>query len=295
MSAALPDELLKLPHRQEVPFAQLTTLGVGGLCRWLFEPVTESQAQVFVRACAKEGLPYRVLGGGSNLLVLGDIQMPVLKLRLSTQVTREGHLLTASANHGHTALAGTAAAEGLSGLEWAEGIPGSLGGAIRMNAGAHGGEWVQVLDRYRFLTTDGELVDKAPEPGEFRYRWSWLGAGQLILSATARLVEGDPQQIRAVMAGHRAKRGSSQPKGKRNAGCIFKNPEGQSAGRLIEAAGLKGQRIGDAEVSPVHANFLVNHGEASPSDFRALMDLVRAKVLESSGVELEPEVEIWVE
>jgi len=152
-----------------------------------------------------------------------------------------------------------------------------------------------VLARYRFLAPDGELVEKAPDPGEFRYRWSWLGAGQLILSATARLVEGDPQQIRAQMAAHRAKRGDSQPSGKRNAGCIFKNPPGQSAGRLIEAAGLKGLRVGQAEVSPVHANFLVNHGHASPSDFKALMDLVRDKVQEIHGVALETEVEIWAE
>jgi len=295
MAHPLPDELLKLPHRRDVPFAQLTTLGVGGLCKWCFEPVTEGQAQAFVRACAREGMPFRVLGGGSNLVVLGDIEAPVLRLRLPAQVLREGPFLTAPASHGHIALAGAAAAEGLSGLEWAGGIPGSLGGAIRMNAGAHGGEWVQVLARYRFLAPDGELVEKAPDPGEFRYRWSWLGAGQLILSATARLVEGDPQQIRAQMAAHRAKRGDSQPSGKRNAGCIFKNPPGQSAGRLIEAAGLKGLRVGQAEVSPVHANFLVNHGHASPSDFKALMDLVRDKVQEIHGVALETEVEIWAE
>jgi UDP-N-acetylmuramate dehydrogenase len=295
MLASLPDELLKLPHRCDIPFSQLTTLGVGGTCRWLFEPVTEQQAQVFVRACVKEGLAYRVLGGGSNLLVLGDIQAPVLRLRLPAQAVREGRQLTAPANHGHTALAGAAAAEGLSGLEWAEGIPGSLGGAVRMNAGAHGDEWVNVLSRYRFLTPDGELVDKVPEPGEFKYRWSWLTAGQLILSATAELTEGDPLQIRAVMAAHRAKRTASQPKGKRSAGCIFKNPKGDSAGRLIESAGLKGQRIGEAEVSSVHANFLLNLGAATPVDFKALMDLVREKVRETSGVELETEVQIWSE
>jgi len=295
MLHALPDALLKLPHRRDVPFAQLTTLGVGGVCRWCFEPVTELQAQAFVRACAKEGLPYRVLGGGSNLLVLGDIEAPVLRLRLPALVGRVGTTLTAPASHGHPALAGAAAAEGLSGLEWAACIPGSLGGAIRMNAGAHGGEWVQVLSSYRFLTVDGELVEKAPEPGEFRYRWSWLGSGQLILSASAHLVAGDPDRIRAAMAGHRAKRSSSQPSGRRNAGCIFKNPPERNAGQLIEATGLKGERIGDAEVSPVHANFLVNRGEATPSDFKALLDLVRDRVKEQHGVVLETEVEIWSE
>ena len=289
----LPDELLRIPHLRDVPFARLTTLGVGGLCRWLFEPTTEAEAQAFVRACHSEDLPCRVLGGGSNLVVLGDIEGPVLRLRLGTGIRRAGSELTAPASHGHMALAQAAAEEGLSGLEWAGGIPGSLGGAIRMNAGAHGGEWVQVLARYRFLTVEGELVEKAPEPGEFRYRGSWLNRGQVVLSATARLVEGDAEKIRARMAAFREKRAASQPHGTRNAGCIFKNPPGESAGRLIEAAGLKGLRIGDTEVSPAHGNFLVNHGHATPEEFSALMDRVREEVRRIHGVELEMEVEIW--
>lgn len=293
MARPLPDELLNVPHTREVPFARLTTLGVGGICRWLFEPTTEAQAQAFVRTCHREGLPYRVLGGGSNLVVLGDIETPVLRLRLGAKAQRLGLELTAPASHGHIALAEAAATEGLSGLEWASGIPGSLGGAIRMNAGAHGGEWVQVLTRYRFLTPEGDLVEKAPEVGEFRYRGSWFTPGHVVLSATARLVEGDPTSIRARMAEHRAKRGTSQPLGKRNAGCIFKNPPGESAGRLIEAAGLKGLRIGDAEVSLEHANFLVNHGHATPEDFEELMVRVKEAVSRVHGVDLQSEVEIW--
>ena len=291
----LPDELLTIPHKRDVPFDRLTMLGIGGVCRWLFEPTTEREAQTFVRTCAKEGLTYRVLGGGSNLLVRGDLAEPVLRLRLGGQVVRSGLELTAPASQGHMALAEAAARAGLSGLEWAGGIPGSLGGAIHMNAGAHGSEWVQVLTRYRFLTPAGELVEKAPEPGEFRYRWSWLSAGYVVLSATARLAESDPVQIHALLAGYKAKRVSSQPRGTRSAGCIFKNPPGQNAGRLIEAAGLKGLRVGDAEVSPDHANFLVNRGHASPAQFRELMDTVQAKVKEMHGVDLEPEVEIWGE
>lgn len=293
MTLPLPEALLALPHTRDVPFARLTTLGVGGLCRWLFEPTTEGEAQAFVRTCHREGLPYRVLGGGSNLVVLGDIDQLVLRLRLGTKAQRRGPELTAPASHGHIALAEVAATEGLSGLEWASGIPGSLGGAIRMNAGAYGGEWVQVLTRYRFLTPEGDLVEKAPEAGEFRYRGSWFTPGHVVLSATARLAEGDPAGIRARMAEHRARRGTSQPIGKRNAGCIFKNPPGQSAGRLIEAAGLKGLRVGEAEVSPEHANFLVNHGHAAPEDFAELMARVREGVFRVHGVELQPEVEVW--
>lgn len=293
MPRPLPDELLRIPYKRDVPFARLTTLGVGGLCRWLFEPTTEGEAQAFVRACHSESQPYRVLGGGSNLLVLGDISEPVLRLRLGAGIRRTGPELTAPASHGHIALAEAAAAEGLSGLEWASGIPGSLGGAVRMNAGAHGGEWVQVLARYRFLTPGGELVEKAPEPEEFRYRGSWLDQGQVVLSATARLAEGDPAGIRGRMAEYRGKRSASQPASGRNAGCIFKNPPGQSAGRLIDTAGLKGLRVGDAEVSPEHANFLVNHGRATGEEFAELMARVREGVRRVHGVDLETEVEIW--
>jgi UDP-N-acetylmuramate dehydrogenase len=295
MMHPFPDELLKVPHRRDVPFARLTTLGVGGLCHWLFEPTTEAEAQAFVRACAREGLPWRMLGGGSNLVILGDVTTPVLRLALPKTVLRDGSRLSAPASHGHIALAEAAAAAGLSGLEFASGIPGSLGGAIRMNAGAYGREWVDVLARYRFLTPQGELVEKTPEPGEFRYRWSFLTGGHVVLSATAALVEGDPVAIRAQVAEYRAKRGTSQPLSKRNAGCIFKNPAGQSAGRLIDQAGLKGLRVGDAEVSPEHANFLVNHGHATAAEFAELMDQVRARVFELHDVELEPEVEIWKE
>ncbi len=276
-----------------MPFAKLTTLGVGGLCQWLFEPTTEAEAQSFVRECAKEGLPYRILGGGSNLVVLSDIALPVLRLALPKVPQREGTRLTAPASHGHIALAEAAAKAGLSGLEFASGIPGSLGGAIRMNAGAYGREWIDVLATYRFLTPEGELIEKRPEPGEFKYRWSWMTGGRIVLSATAQLAEGDSVRITAQVAEYREKRGTSQPLSKRNAGCIFKNPSSTSAGRLIDQAGLKGLRIGDAEVSPEHANFLVNHGKATASEFAELMETVRAKVREIHGVDLEPEVEIW--
>lgn len=293
MIRALPDELLKLPHRTEVPFPKLTTLGVGGICHWLFEPTTEAEAQAFVRACAREGLLYRVLGGGSNLVVLGDIDLPVLRLRLPAELKRAGLKLTAPASFGHIRMAQSAAREGLGGMEYASGIPGTTGGALRMNAGAYGTELVDILDTYRFLTPEGELVEKRPDPGEFRYRSSFLTGGHVALSFTVKLAEGDRQTIEAKVAENLGKRGSSQPLSKRNAGCIFKNPPGQSAGRLIDQAGLKGLRVGDAEVSPEHANFLVNHGHATAAEFAELMGVVRAKVREAHGIELEPEVEIW--
>jgi UDP-N-acetylmuramate dehydrogenase len=293
MNRALPDELLKLPHRTEVPFSKLTTLGVGGTCRWLFEPTTEQEAQAFVHVCARERLPYRVLGGGSNLVVLGDIEEPVLRLRLPAELKRDGLKLTAPASFGHIRMAQFAAKEGLSGMEYASGIPGTTGGALHMNAGAYGRELVDILDTFRFLTPQGELIEKRPEPGEFRYRWSFMTGGHVGLSFTVKLVEGDRESIQAQVLENMGKRGSSQPLSKRNAGCIFKNPPGTSAGRLIDQAGLKGFRVGDAEVSTEHANFLINHGHATAVEFAELMDVVRGKVMELNGIELEPEVEIW--
>jgi len=292
MSFPFPDALRSIPHRREVPFARLTTLGVGGVCHWLFEPASEAQAQAFVRACAREGLAWRMLGGGSNLVVLGDVEL-ALRLRLPQELGVRGAELQASASHGLIRLSLDAAERGLSGLEYASGIPGSVGGALHMNAGAHGRELVDVLARYRFLTADGELVEKAPEPGEFRYRGSVLGGGRVALGLTARLAEGDPERIRALMADYRSRRTASQPQGRRNAGCIFKNPPGENAGRLIELAGLKGFRVGPAEVSLEHGNFLVNHGGATSGQFAELMATVRARVLAAHGVDLEPEVEIW--
>lgn len=288
-----PDDLLAIPHKRDVPFSKLTTLGVGGICRWLFEPVDEAQAQAFVRACRREGLPWRVLGGGSNLVVLGDIDTPVVRLRFPGEVRREGLEVHAPASYGHIRLSGDTAAMGLTGMEYASGIPGSVGGALHMNAGAYGRETVDVLARFRFLTPDGDLVEKAPEPGEFRYRWSFLEGGHLALGLVVRLAEGDPAAIRARVEECRARRGTSQPLHKRNAGCVFKNPPGQSAGRLIDLAGLKGFRVGDAEVSPEHGNFLVNLGGATAAEFGELMAKVREKVLDVHGIELEPEVEIW--
>lgn len=294
MTHAWPDDLMAVPHRRDVPFAKLTTLGVGGICRWLFEPTDEAQTAAFLRACAREGIPYRILGMGSNLVILDDIEIPVLRLRFPAETKREGTRLTAPASFGHIRLSQQAAEMGLSGLEYAAGIPGSVGGALRMNAGAYGAELIDVLDTFRFLTPEGELVEKRPDPGEFSYRWSFFASGTFVATGmTVKLAEGDRDRIKATVAVNMEKRGTSQPLSKRNAGCIFKNPVGASAGRLIDQAGLKGLRVGDAEVSPEHGNFLVNLGHASATEFAELMEIVRAKVKEAHGIELEPEVEIW--
>jgi len=288
----LPKELLSIPHRVNVPFAKLTTLGMGGVCRWLFEPTTEEGAALFVRTCRAHGIEYGVLGGGSNLLVLSDVAWPVMRLRLPKELKPTPSGVYAGASHSHKALARDVADMGLSGLEWAAGIPGSLGGALRMNAGAFGSNWGMVLDRVRFVAPNGEIIEKAPEEGDFGYRSSFLVGGRVALGAAVRLARGDAASIKRTMAKHQADRRGTQPTG-RSAGCVFKNPPGQSAGQLIDSAGLKGARIGGVAVSELHANFFLNLGAGSPNDFMELALLVGTKVFEAHGVKLELEVEVW--
>jgi len=290
----LPEALFSIPHRRDVPFAGLTTLGLGGVCKWLFEPGTEEEARLFVQTCRVNDLNYRIIGGGSNLLVLSDISAPVIRLSMPAElrVTAEG--VSASASYGHTTLINDVADMGFSGIEWAYGIPGSFGGALRMNAGANGGEWSQVLNKIRFLTPFGEIVERIPEYGDFAYRSSFLTDGRIVLSASIKLAKCDRESVKKTMSEFQAKRRQNQPSG-RSAGCVFKNPPDKKAGRLIESAGLKGTRIGDAQVSTIHANFLLNTGNATPADFWELLQLVRAKVYEIHGCELELEVEVWDE
>jgi len=289
---ALPEALISIPHKRDVPFAQLTTLGIGGICKWLFEPSTEDEAALFVRTCNISNVPFHVLGGGSNLLVLSDINDPVMRLALPKTLSITDSGAFASASYGHASLAHDVADMGLSGIEWACGIPGSFGGAIRMNAGAHGGEWGQLLEKVRFVSPAGEIVEKEIVPGDFSYRSSFLKVGGGALGAWFALSKSDAAQIKAKMNSFLDARRKSQPSG-RSAGSTFKNPPGQSAGKLIESVSLKGTRIGNVQVSPKHANFFINLGLAVPSDYWELIQLVKSKVFEAHGVDLELEIEVW--
>ena len=289
----LPDSIRSIPHRENISFGRLTTLGVGGQCKILFEPTHENQVCTLVKTFRQEGWSYRILGGGSNLVVLSDIEEPVIRLNFPKVLKVEGREITAPANFGHIRLSQAAAEQGLSGMEYAAGIPGTTGGALHMNAGAYGRELVPILSSYRYIHPEGEVIETAPRPENFGYRRSHLGPGYVALGFTIRLTPGDSKTIQAEVESNRLKRGSSQPLSKRNAGCIFKNPPGESAGRLIDRAGLKGYRVGDAEVSPEHANFLINHGQATARDFYELMIEVQSKVQLRYGITLEPEVEVW--
>jgi len=288
----LPEKLLSIPHRRNVSFSQLTTLGLGGTCRWLFEPASEQDVQLFVKTCSISGLNYKILGGGSNLLVLSDIEIPVMRLGMPRELRLTDNGVYANACYGHMALVHDVSDMGLSGVEWGCGIPGSFGGAIRMNAGSNGGEWGHVLNRVRFLTPDGEIVEKKVGADNFKYRSGFLADGCVALGASFDLEKGDTEKIKQTMEKFQTKRKQSQPVG-RSAGCVFRNPPGKSAGKLIESAGLKGLRIGSAEVSPVHANFFINLGDATPEDYWGLIQLVRSRVSEIHSCDLELEVEVW--
>ncbi len=290
---SLPDLIKPIPYRENISFSKLTTLGVGGQCKLLFEPVDEGQARSLVKTFIREGWSYRILGGGSNLVVLSDIDEPVIRLNFKKELKVRGREITAPANYGHIRLSQEVALQGLSGMEYASGIPGTTGGALHMNAGAYGRELVQILSRYRYINPEGDVIDAVPDSSNFGYRWSHLGSGYVALNFTVCLTPGDTKSIQAEVESNLHKRGSSQPLSKRNAGCIFKNPEGHSAGRLIDQAGLKGYRVGDAEVSSEHANFLINHGKATAQEFYDLMIQVQSKVQSRYGITLEPEVEVW--
>lgn len=282
------------------PLAKWSSLRVGGPARALVRPVNLEAMRRLIRGCEAAALPWLVIGGGTNLLVT-DAGFPGLVLVLGRDfgaisecgIDRDGRsLVEVQAGCSLARLLGWSQRRGLSGLEFTVGIPGSVGGAVVMNAGAWGLEIKDVLAGVQLLLPGGEVEFREKKALEFSYRrWS-AKAGTLVLSATFALTLGDPAGIKALCREHLWGRRDKQPHGVASAGSFFKNPPGDYAGRLIEAAGLKGLTVGGAAVSAVHANFLVNTGRATAADLLALMRLVQEKVMDRYGVWLEPEVRI---
>lgn len=276
------------------PLARRTTLKVGGPADVYVEPATEPDLVELLRFCRTEGLPVRVLGRGSNLLIRdGGIRGVVVSLAQPAfvRVAVTGDRLRAGAGARLKELANTARRHALAGLEFLEGIPGSVGGALRMNAGAHAAWVFDVIEQVRYLTPDGELIERPAGDIPAQYRSCPFFSTNLALAAVFR---GRPDREEAIgerMATFNRRRWDTQPR-QPSAGCIFKNPATIPAGRLIEELGLKGHRIGGAEVSPVHGNFLVNLGHARAADVLALIDVIRARAQAERGVHLETEVEI---
>jgi UDP-N-acetylmuramate--alanine ligase len=282
-----------LVHRDE-PLADKTTLGVGGSARYYAEPANAEDLSRLLIAARTAGVPVFCLGRGSNLIV-ADSGYPGLVVRLTHPHWKELILespgqIYAGAGVRLKELCGFAARHGLAGLEFLEGIPGSVGGSLRMNAGAMGGWIFDVIEQVSYLTAEGELR-RAPR-AEFNpgYRECPELVRGIALGAVFRApVGGPPEEIRHRMEAYAAKRRTTQPR-ERSAGCLFKNPAGSHAGKLIDSLGLKGRRVGAIEVSNIHANFIINHGGGTASDALALARLVRDEVHTRSGINLEPEV-----
>ncbi len=274
------------------PLSRHTSFKIGGPAELFARPSSVAELRECLDFAGREGLPVFYLAGGTNLLVRdGGIKGLVLKLDGEFKDIRiEGTRVHAGAGANLALVAKKAAVQSLSGLEFAVGIPGSLGGGLVMNAGAHGGQLADVVRKIGFIDA-GELKEIGPEEAGFEYRNSrFKNSGLLLLWADMELKAGDKAAIEARMEEVLAKRKATQPLELPNAGCVFKNPAGNSAGRLIEQAGLKGRRQGGAMISELHANFVVNMGGAKAAEVLALMDEARRAVKEKFNVYLENEV-----
>lgn len=278
---------------RDAALAPLTTLRVGGPADRLATPRTRSELLSTLALARDAGAPWFVLGNGSDLVV-ADRGMRGLVIRNRARALRiEGLTLTADAGAAMAGLVKRCTAEGLAGLEFGISIPGSLGGAVWANAGAHGGEMKDVLVEVEAWDPgDGDVRALAVENCAFAYRESRFKHRQeVVVSATLRLERGEPGAIGARVDEHQAQRRATQPLADQNAGSVFRNPPGDYAGRLIEAAGLKGFRIGTARVSALHANFIVTDRGGRAGDVRALGEHVRSIVADRFGIELAYEIE----
>lgn len=289
-------ELPEIPLLGEEPLAKHTSFRIGGPAEVMVCPRDERELVLVLAACRAAVVSPRVLGAGTNILAPdGGVSGVVISTRRLEGLTRnEDGTVTAGAGVPLARLAVFAQRHGLAGLEFAHGIPGTVGGGLYMNAGAYGGELSQVIVSARFVTPQGDVRCVTGEEMGLSYRHSaFMDLPGVIVSATFRLTPGDPEAILARMRELMEKRRASQPLDLPSAGSTFKRPVGGYAAALIQEAGLKGFRVGDAAVSIKHSGFVVNLGSATCADVLTLIDRVRERVREASGIELEPEVRIW--
>ena len=284
--------------RAEQSLARLTTIRTGGAADWLARPTTREQLVEMLRWADAEGLAVGLVGSGSNLLVADD-GFHGLAIKLDgdlATIERDGEGILCGGGARLPSAAAKAAGWGLSGLEFGINIPGTAGGAVRMNANAYGGQLARVLDWVEVSTAAG-TERRPPDELGFSYRQSNLGPGEVVSRASFRLSPGDPTEIRATLAGMRERRREAQPSGIKTFGSTFENPEderagGRSAGQLLEAAGCRGLSHGGARFSAKHANFVENSDGASTEDVLELMAEGRRRVHAKFGIELEPEVQV---
>jgi UDP-N-acetylmuramate dehydrogenase len=277
------------------PMRNHTSFQIGGPADLLCQPNDVASLQGLLRFAWEEGLPIFVLGNGTNLLVADEgIRGVVVKIGEGLDhIIFDGPRVRVGAGAGMPAVARVCADRGLSGFEFAVGIPGSIGGAIAMNAGAYSCTVGDVTREVLGFCLDGTSTSKTGEEMQFGHRCSRLSHGDIVAyEAVLSLRPSDPEQIKRRMAEYMHDRKVKQPLQLPSAGCVFQNPSGRGAGRYIDAAGLKGLRVGGAEVSKVHANFIINTGDASARDVLILMNIVRRTVLEKFGIDLVPEVRV---
>ena len=270
-----------------------TTFRIGGPASVFVTPKSEKDLVTAIEICRSQGAPYFILGNGSNLLV-SDQGYDGVVVHIGSDlrdISVEGTEITAKTGAMLSQVAHAALAHGLTGMEFAAGIPGSLGGACMMNAGAYGGEMSQILVGVRALDDKGQIVELAADQLELGYRHSIMMEKQyVVLGARIHLEKGNPEKIQAQMDDLKEKRIAKQPLEYPSAGSTFKRPEGAFAGKLIMDAGLRGFRIGDAMVSEKHCGFVVNAGKATAEDVCGLISHVQQVVMEKYGKELEPEI-----
>ena len=287
------DLLGKEKVRISEPMNRHTTFRIGGPADYFLLPSTAEEVKKILEICKEKELPYFILGNGSNLLVSDEGYCGVIiqLYRNYGGITVEGTDIRAGAGALLSQIASAAKNASLTGFEFAGGIPGTLGGAVVMNAGAYGGEMKDVLKEVTVMTEQGEIMTIPAEKLEMGYRTSLVKkAGYLVLEAVISLKAGDVEEIKAIMKDLTEKRVSKQPLEYPSAGSTFKRPEGYFAGKLIMDAGLRGYQVGGAQVSEKHCCFVINKGNATAADVCGLMKDVQEKVQEQFGVTLEPEV-----
>ncbi|HJC00668.1 MAG TPA: UDP-N-acetylmuramate dehydrogenase [Candidatus Flavonifractor merdavium] len=295
LAQTLRTRLPELELRENEPMSRHTTFRIGGPARLMALPRDRKEAAAAVRAAAELGIRPFFLGNGSNLLVAdGGYEGFIVKLTGLDQTRVVNRRLRAESGISLARLAMAAWGRGLTGLEFAHGIPGTLGGGVAMNAGAYGGEMSQVLTAVTFLDEAGQVITLPAQECALTYRHSLFTdhPERLILEAEFELAQGVPTLIKIRMDELAQKRRAKQPLDQPSAGSTFKRPEGHFAAALIEQCGLKGLSVGGAQVSEKHAGFVVNRGGATAEDVLRLMEQVRERVLRDTGVELEPEVKL---
>ena len=275
------------------PMSRHTTFRVGGPADFFVTPKAKEEVRDVIRVCKELGIPYYIIGNGSNLLVsdAGYRGVIIQIYKEMNEVTVEDNLVKAQAGALLSGIAAKALAAELTGFEFASGIPGTIGGACVMNAGAYGGEMKDVLESVTVLTGEGEIIELSRNELELGYRTSVIAKkGYIVLGAVLKLERGDGEKIKAYMDELKEKRVTKQPLEYPSAGSTFKRPEGYFAGKLIEDAGLRGFQVGGAQVSEKHCGFVINRDHATAADIMELMRQVQIRVKENSGVDLEPEV-----